>query len=181
MSEMSLGLSTFTSEATRPEQRRQFFDVSLLKLLVMSTVTFNLYQIYWFYKHWQTIKTRGEDVWPLPRAIFAVLFAHALFKETVEVGRAASVEIATRPGAHALAFFLLQLAWRLPDPFWLLGFATVLPLTAMQKDVRRIHVALGLDPSINDRLTWKNTVGIVLGVIWILLIIVGLLVPDNAG
>lgn len=180
MSETSLGLSAFRSEAGHPEQRRHFFDVSLLKLIVMSTVTFNLYQIYWFYKHWQAVKTRGEDLWPLPRAIFAVLFAHALFKETVEVGRAASVEVATRPGAHALTFFLLQFAWRLPDPFWLLGFATVLPLIPMQTDVRRIHVALGLDPAINDRFTWKNIVGVVLGVIWILLVVVGLFVPESA-
>ena len=35
-----------------------FFPVSGLKLVVMSTVTFGLYEIYWFYQNWWLVKQR---------------------------------------------------------------------------------------------------------------------------
>jgi hypothetical protein len=78
MSEMTLGLSA-SAAGFPPERKRYFFDVSILKLVVMSTVTFNLYQIYWFYKNWRLAKERGENVIPLLRTLFAVLFAYSLF------------------------------------------------------------------------------------------------------
>ena len=178
MSGMSLGLSAVPpAESVTVERQRQFFDVSPLKLIVMATVTFGLYEIYWFYQQWQTRKERGDDVMPLPRAIFGVLFAHALFKEIDETGRAAGAAVSIRPGAYAFLFFALQFSWRLPDPFWLLGFITVLPLVAAQQDIARIHRALGLDPTVNDRFTWKNILGIVFGCLWLLLVIVGMSMP----
>jgi hypothetical protein len=179
MSEMSLELGA-VGPKVRLEQQRYFFDVSLSKLILMSVVTFDLYLLYWFYKHWQISKARGHSVWPWARALFAPLFAYSLFKETAEVGREASVKVSTQPGANALAFFFLQFLWRLPDPLWLLGFTSVLALIPMQQDVRKIHASLDLDPTINDGLTWKNVVGIVLGIICILLVIVGLFLPEPA-
>src|SRR5829696_2579653 len=113
MSEMTLGLSA--SAAGIPvERKRYYFDVSILKLVVMSTVTFNVYQIYWFYKNWRMAKERGEDVIPFLRALFAVLFAYPLFKDIREQGRGASLVLVPSAGALAFLFFLLQGTWRLP-------------------------------------------------------------------
>src|SRR5258708_1698326 len=45
-----------------------FFSVSLLKLLVMSTVTLGLYDLYWFYKNWTFVKERtARDISPFWR------------------------------------------------------------------------------------------------------------------
>lgn len=176
MSEMSLGLSA----ATKPEAKRYFFDVSVLKLVVMSTVTFNFYQIYWFYRNWRMAKERGEDVMPIARAIFGVLFAYPLFKEVREVGRSASLTVAPSAGALAFLYVILQLTWRLPDPVWLLGFTTVLPLAVMQNDIAKTHRSLGFDPNVNNRFTWKNIIGIVVGGLSILLIMIGLFLPEPA-
>jgi hypothetical protein len=113
MSELSLGLSAMPAAERRVDLRRHFFDVSVVKLVVMSIVTFGLYEIYWFYKQWQARKESGQDVLPLPRAIFAVLFAHALFKEAEEIGRDASVEVETKPSTYAC-----RESWLfLPKPF----------------------------------------------------------------
>ena len=168
ISDMTLGLPA-AAAGDVPEQKRYFFDVSIWKLIVMSTVTFGAYQIYWFYRNWRMAKERGDDVIPILRAIFAVLFAYTLFKDIRERGRSASLALLPSAGALALLFFLLQMIWRLPDPLWLLGFIAVLPLAIVQSDVAKLHRALGQDPTINDGFTWKNVMGIVLGGLWLTL------------
>lgn len=177
MSEMSLGLSA----TAKPEAKRYFFDVSVLKLVVMSIVTLNLYQIYWFYRNWRMAKERGEDVMPIPRAIFGVLFAYPLFKEVREVGRSASITVASGAGALAFLYLMLQLTWRLPDPFWVLGLTAVLPLAVVQNDIAKTHRSLGLDPNVNNRFTWKNIIGIVVGGLFVLLVLIGLFLPEPAA
>jgi hypothetical protein len=176
MSELSLDPHIDTVSA---ERSRYFFDVSVWKLVVMSTVTFGAYQIYWFYRNWKMMKDRGEDLIPVLRAIFGVLFAYALFKEVRDEGQTATLPRILNAGALALVYFLMQLLWRLPDPLWLLGFVTVLPLAVVQVDIAKLHRAFGLDPTINDRFTWKNVVGIVLGSLWIFLVIVDQLIPAS--
>lgn len=39
-----------------------------------------MYQIYWFWKNWALYKARphDEDIWPIPRGIFTIFFAHSL-------------------------------------------------------------------------------------------------------
>jgi hypothetical protein len=180
MSELSLGL-TAAALGDVPERKRYFFDVSVWKLIVMSTVTFNLYQIYWFYRNWRMAKDRGDDVIPLLRAIFGVLFAYPLFKEIRHTGRSASLVLLPNAGALAFLYFLLQATWRLPDPLWLLGLVTVLPLAIVQAEVSKLHRALGLDPGINNRLTWKNIVGVILGGLWLLLAVIGVFLGEPAG
>src|SRR5580698_7122097 len=65
-----------------PEGRVVFFPVSPLKLVVMSTVTFGLYEVYWFYQNWKLIKQRtGLNIMPFWRAVFGVLFCYPFFRE----------------------------------------------------------------------------------------------------
>ena len=180
MSEMTLGLSSASHAESAQERKAHFFDVSVLKLVIMSIVTFNLYQLYWFYRNWKMAEERGEDIMPVLRAIFAVFFAFPLFKEVRIVGRSAGVVAASSAGALAFLFFALQALWRLPDPFWLLGFLTIVPLALVQHDVVKVHRALGLDPTGNNRFTWLNILAIIVGGLWLLLAIIGTLMPEAA-
>lgn len=175
MSAMTLGLSAAPIPTTTVRER-QFFDVSVAKLIVMSIFTFGIYQAYWFYRNWQLAKERGDDVWPLARALFSPLFAFALFKEIQSTGRSAGVVAVTNASGLAWMYFLLQLTWRLPAPFGLIGVATVLPLVAVQRDVARVHQVLGFDPHVNDRFTWKNVIGIVVGSVLILMLLMAAMV-----
>jgi hypothetical protein len=176
---MSLGLSAAAVQPAGPERKRYFFDVSVLKLVVMSTVTLTFYQVYWFYRNWRMAKERGEEIIPVLRAIFGVLFAYPLFKDIREVGRSASVTVLSSAGGLAFFYFLTQMTWRFPDPLWLLGYITVLPLAIVQAEIAKVHRALGLDPNINNRFTWKNIAGIVVGGLFLLLMIIGALLPET--
>ena len=65
-----------------------FFPVSRFKLLVMSLVTFGLYEIFWFYKNWQLFKAKtGSDISPFWRTVFRVFFIYELLHEIQEKAR----------------------------------------------------------------------------------------------
>ena len=63
-----------------PLEPAPFFQTSPFKVAVLFTATFGLYQLLWFYRQWDRRQDHGEDVRPLARTIFAVLFAYSLFQ-----------------------------------------------------------------------------------------------------
>jgi hypothetical protein len=62
------------------EAELEFYVVSPFKFSVLFFVTMGLYSIYWFYKNWSCYKyVHKESIWPVPRGIFNIFFAHSLF------------------------------------------------------------------------------------------------------
>jgi hypothetical protein len=57
-----------------------FYVVAPRKFLIMMIGTCFCYGLYWFYKNW-TLLNRNRSYWPVMRAIFAIFFTHALFRE----------------------------------------------------------------------------------------------------
>jgi hypothetical protein len=69
-----------STEAAPPSRAATFHVVSIGKLVALFIVTLGIYQIYWFYKHWQGYQAiTGEKVRPFWRAVFSVFFVHKLF------------------------------------------------------------------------------------------------------
>jgi hypothetical protein len=58
-----------------------FYVVASRKFLIMMIGTLAGYSIYWFYKNWSLLDRRDKRYWPVMRAIFAIFFTHALFRE----------------------------------------------------------------------------------------------------
>ena len=53
-----------------------YFPVSTLKLVIMSFCTLGVYEIYWFWMNWCSIKRHGErNIMPIWRSLFAPLSA----------------------------------------------------------------------------------------------------------
>jgi hypothetical protein len=159
--------------------RPRFFDVSLTKFFIMSLATFGLYNLYWFYKQWQSERSyTREDLSPFWRTAFATLWAFSLFRRIK-----AAVERA-RPGdsfeaiPFAIAYFVLSATVRLPDPAWLVTFFSVLPLLPAQAAINRVNTDLAPSAPHNDRFTASNVIVIVVGVLMLALAIIGALFPD---
>ena len=107
------------------ERVATYYPVSAYKFVILSVLTFGVYEIYWFYKNWAFIRKRDHsDIWPWARALFAPLTYYSLRADVFE-GEHAGPGI---PGGISLSYFLLNAAWRLPDPFWYLAFLTFVPL-----------------------------------------------------
>lgn len=153
-----------------------FFATSLLKLGVMSLFTLGLYELYWFYKNWQLIKRREKlDVMPFWRAFFAVFFCYSCFSHVRRYEHPAVAAGSLAAGPLAAGWIVLNVSWRLPDPYWLITFFAFLPMLPVQHRINEINnaVAPGHDP--NARFTWLNWTGVAIGGVILALNMIGFL------
>lgn len=178
-----------TEAANRPTP---FYVVSTTKVLVLSIVTFGLYTLYWFWRHWKLHKIdRTLDIWPVPRAVFSVFFAHALNREIDHRITRNGERHRWSPGAWAtlyvVAVIASRIANRLPETVVsvevavLSSMAAVFAITASLFHAQRAaNIACG-DPQAlsNNRFTAANWVWIVLGGLFWLLMGAGLMLPEE--
>jgi hypothetical protein len=158
------------------------FAVSMVKLIVMSVVTLGLYEMYWAYKHWVAIRRRERsEIMPAPRAFFGVIFAWPLFTRIEKIGVAEGVPDAPPGGFLAIAWIIITLCWRLPDPVWLISMGAPVFLLPMQAYANRINAKLAPAHDRNARFGWANIVWIVIGGLLLALAIVGAMMPDPDG
>jgi hypothetical protein len=93
-----------------------FYVVSLRKFTLLFIFTFSLYQVYWFYKNWSKYKIQARaqnsvdsDIWPVARAIFAVFFVHALFRNVDQHADAKQRPLAWDVSTHATTLVVLMI------------------------------------------------------------------------
>jgi hypothetical protein len=156
-----------------------FFAVSQLKLVVMSTVTFGIYDLYWFYRNWKLIKQRtSRDIMPFWRAFFAFFFCYSFFREVKGSAVARSVAVEFSPGLLAAVWIGVTLCWRLPDPYWLVDTLAVLALLPVQKVVNEVNASFAPNHTPNARFSAWNIAGIVFGGLLFVLAIIGTFFPE---
>lgn len=172
------------SNSTHPEEIAGFYVVSKKKMVLLFILTLGIYQLYWFYRNWQSYRQlSGQKIWPLPRAIFAVFFVHSLFRGVNDQrDRLAERLPAWNHSLHATIIVLLLIISQVLDrlsskaigsPFTdyaallLLGPLVVCFASAQQK----INEACG-DPQgeTNSKFTAGNYIWMILGVLmWVLI------------
>lgn len=169
-----------------------FYVVSTTKVAVLSIVTFGMYELYWFWRHWKLHKIdRKLDIWPVPRAVFSIFFAHALNREIDHRIQRNGERHRWSPGGWATLYVVTaignRLASRLPEDVFsaemalLSAVAAVLSATASLFHAQRAANIASGDPQAlsNNRFTAANWVWIVLGGLFWLLIGVGLMLPEE--
>jgi hypothetical protein len=160
------------------DQSNPFFAVGVVKLIVMTFVTFGVYEIYWFYRHWNLVRGRDRsDIWPVPRAIFAVFFVYQLFARFRSDGEQYNVTTSFAAGPLAAVFIIFNILWRLPEPWWLVSFVTAIVLAVAQKHANEVNLAAAPEHERNERFGGWNWFGIVVGGLMWVLVIIGLTVP----
>jgi hypothetical protein len=124
-----------------PRRARQvYFSVSKLKLVVLCLVTLSLYEIYWFYKNWKLVKIKtGEKISPFWRAVFAIFFCYSLFKRVQDSASLQGCRSSISPGWLTVAYIILGATWQLPDPYWLIGLISFVPLLPVQGVINEIN------------------------------------------
>lgn len=160
--------------ATDPALTTMYFPVSPLKLLVMSTCTFGLYEIFWYYNNWCMIKEREElDISPIWRAIFAFIFCYPLFRRIRVTAESRQLRRTLAAGPLAAGWVIVTILAKLPDPFWLVAFFSVLFLLPVQKTVNEINLVTdpGHDP--NSTFTGWNIAGVAIGGLVLVLALIG--------
>jgi hypothetical protein len=178
--DVATGQSVSGENSTPP-----FFAVSIFKYLVMIISTAGFYQLYWFYKNWQLIKERegmsGIRITPILRAIFPVFFCYQCFARVREYGHAPPGSRELPAGLLAAGWITLTVLWRLPDPYWWVSTLAFLFIIPVQRRVNQISsvVAPAHDP--NRRFSRLNWVVIVIASLILVLILIGLSLPEEVA
>jgi len=130
-----------------------YHAVSAFKLIVLSTASFGLYEIVWFYRNWARIKEHtGADIYPFWRAVFSPFYCHALTETVRKSCAGANLQTSLNPVAVTAGYIALMVTARLPDPYWLISFLTFVPLVAIQHSILQLHD--GLRPGFDSRVGW---------------------------
>ena len=161
----------------------EFYVVSKTKFLVLMIATFGMYELYWFYKNWSLYKqANNEDIWPVPRAFFAIFFAHALFRSMDSRIQEAGKNISWNPEWMGAVYVLATLASTIAErisakmpEYTALDFVSLALLPLVTWVLYRAQSVANLvcgDPQgqSNARFTAANYAWIVIGlVVWALM------------
>jgi hypothetical protein len=156
-----------------------YFPVSPLKLVVLSAATLNLYLVYWFYKNWTLIKARERSsILPIMRAIFSVFYCYSCYRRISEEGVSNGLR-RVHAGPLATIWIVLTLTSRFPDPYGLLALTAPLAMIPVQRYVNRLNAIVAPVHDHNDRFTTWNWLGILVGGLFLLLVLVGVFLPEE--
>ncbi len=161
-----------------PDADKQiFFPISILKLIVLDTLFFGIYSIFWMFMNWKYLNEKqGVKCLPGARAIFAPIFFFSLAPKMVELitkngGKAPPLP----PAALAAIFFGCNFLGRFDHPICVfLSALSVIPLVMLQKGV--IEINGGPAAVTNKKFSVINWVFMVLGGLLWALVIFGMLI-----
>jgi len=158
----------------------EFFPITPNKLIIMSICTLGIYEIYWFYRNWKYLKIKKQlKISPFWRSIFSIIFCYSLFKHINNYAKEKGIEEHISQGSLAFAYIIITLSIRLPDPYWIVSIIAFLPLLSVQKLINQLN-HFKLQIVINNKYSGWNIFGIISGIIIWGLIILGILMPENA-
>jgi len=163
-----------------PGPRREgwplFFPVGVGKFVLMWFCTLGWYQVYWFYMNWVIVRRRERSsISPAARTVLMPLFVYALFRRMRDERTKAGLPGALPAAAFAAVVVVLDLLVLARSPLsaaWL--FLSLLVLVPVQSRVRELHRRLDPPPPANERLTAWNWLAVVPGVVFWLLLFIGL-------
>jgi len=156
------------------------YVISTEKLLIMSVLTLGLFDIYWFYRHFKSFSSENE--WRITawvRAIFYPLTSYTLFRElnisVRKVDPAKGVSTVMVP----ILLFIINMLWKLPDPFWLITFASVLFLVPAQNTINFYWREKFGDKVEQAKFGGWNIAYSIIGGIFLILALIGTFFPER--
>ena len=157
-----------------------FFSVGTTKLAVMSVLTFGLYEIYWAYRHWRTLRdVGGQKVWPVPRSIFFPVVSYSLFHKISDAAQDAEVPATFSPAGLAVAVIAFALSSRLPEPYSLVSLASFLPLLPAQSAANEVNAKIAPLADPNTRFTLANFIWVVVLALLLVAAFAGTFSPEG--
>jgi len=158
------------SAASEPE----YFSVSPLKLIIMYICTLGIYKIYWFYRQWSCVKRHERsEIAPIWRAVFSLIFAYSLFERIRASGRRCNTESSFVSGLLVFGLWILAICARLPAPFWIVTFFSVVLLVPVQFVIDDINDVVNPQHDPNQTFTKSDIVVMVIGGSLLLLAVIG--------
>jgi hypothetical protein len=136
-------------EAAPAPPEAAYFHVAAWKFILLSIATCGIYELYWFYQNWRHIRDRdGSDIWPFWRMVFSPIWCFPLCRDVDAHG--GTISTGTAVGVTA-GYFLISATARLPDPWWLLGLLSFVPLLVVVAQINALNRARGARAEYHSR------------------------------
>jgi hypothetical protein len=149
------------------------------KFVFLCFITFGLYEVWWAYKSWRYFKQRERsDINPVARTILGIFFLHSLFERIKKLANSKGYKADYNSAALFIAFFILNVLGRLPPPFWLIAIFSFVPLVPPFRALRFAQMNEEVPYPEQENFNSRQIVLIVLGLIFWLLVVVGLFSVD---
>lgn len=157
-----------------------YYGMSVTKLWVMSILTFGLYNLAFFYRHWRHLRDyEQQDVSPFWRTVFSPFMYFGLNSQVNDASQFREVPVPSMLGAAPIIYFAANVVGRVLDRISgenidaaaLLSFALIpigtYALTLTQSVVNRMLQKEGYSGVINSGATAGSIVlGILGGLLW---------------
>lgn len=162
-------------------EKPPIYVVSENKFAILSFVSFGIYTIWWMYKTWKYFKEKDNlDIHPALRAIFSVFFFHSLLEKIKTFALSHDIKDSYQSVLLFIVYLVLSFAGNLPDPYWLLSVLSFLPLmpaySLFNKTILSSNEYNAIKQSGFNKRQW---VILIVGLLWTVLIIVGMLTPET--
>jgi hypothetical protein len=88
-----------------------FLHIPVTRLILMSIVSFSLYEAYWMYRNWRYVKERDNlTIRPFWRGVFGIFYCHGLLRRIHEDKEARSLQVPSfSPGGLATGWVVLEI------------------------------------------------------------------------
>ena len=154
-----------------------FKTTSISKIVILSILTFGLYEVVWFYNIWKTLYSNLDyKINPFWRAFFCSITNFFLFPIMSKyIEKYTNNEFP--PIIFATLYLLLNATQRLNDPYWLISFCTIFIIIDIQNKINNINRQYFPEAESNS---WNkaNTIWSILAfVLWVLSFIL-LILPE---
>jgi len=165
----------------------EFFSVSTTKLVLLSTATLGLYEIYWFYKNFKAIKEADNgNISVLGRSIFSIFYCNTLFEKVFALAKKNNYPASYSSGMISALYVVLLLIGRVwgklenVDPvlaliLFVVAYLTPIPLVIVQKAVNFNNSKIKGQPVHNTKFTVWEILIVIVGGIFVVLSFLGYL------
>ena len=148
------------------------------KFILLSVITGGIYELYWFYKTWKFLKEKNKlDISPFWRAVFSPLFASSNAEHVLKLANEKNYPEKYSPTVIGISFFILNVLWRLPDPYWLISSFTFLPMIPIVKAMNFYWQNRNPDLPLK-KFYWWQVILIIFGIIYFILVLIGTFIPE---
>lgn len=146
-----------------------YYPISVKKFTIMNLCTGGIYLIFWFYKSWNYIQQRDDNTkfGALVMALLSPIFFYPFIKDVNSQLASEEEKQINFPGILAFSFFIINLTWKSPDPYWLLSVFSFLFVIPVLKQINNLNKQFPQIINKNSKFYKKNyliiMVGLVLG------------------
>lgn len=186
MDTATIGTEHEKANPIHPKESYYSFYQPVWHFVLLSILTFGLYDVYWYYKNWKYLKSyKGLEFSPVWRTvglfipIYNLILLYNFHKDYRDLVEEEGISRAIYPGRIILVIMASFVLVRLPDPYWMLSFVSVIPLAMVQSVLNDLWDKVQPDKRRREALRVRQVMLIVIGALIWLLSIYAMLLPEG--